>query len=635
MSTPKVRRQYGVWDSPITPRSMSRGITLADLALTPQGELAWLERRADRSVLVLQGADEQAPRDLSSELSVKARLGYGGGDFCLGAGNAYVVEAESGRIFAQPLRAGSPRPLTPAFGRCASPALSPDGRWLVYVHSYEGRDCLAIVDAQGKGWPQQVAAGADFYMQPAWSPDGRSLAWVEWNHPNMPWDGTWIRLGEFSAPPGGPPQLAGARALAGGDEISAFQPQFSPDGRYLAYVSDESGWWQIYLHDLASGEVARLTDAPAEHAQPAWVQGMRAYQFGLDGTRVIFLRNQKGRVSLWQVDLATRREEQLRVPEAYANLEQIAIGLTPGGQAEGIGLLASGGQTPPRLITLQSSGGERIWRRATSEELPAEAYSQPAPLAWPGMDGETAYGLYFPPHNPRFEGVGKPPLLVNIHGGPTSQVRQGFNLRAQFFATRGYAVLEVNYRGSTGYGREYRNQLRGNWGIYDVQDAVSGARSLAEQGRVDGDKVVIMGGSAGGFTVLKALEDFPGFFKAGVCLYGISNQFTAAVETHKFEERYSDSLLGALPEAAQVYRERSPLFFADKIQDPIAIFQGEDDQVVCRNQSDEMVAALARRGVPHLYQVYPGEGHGFQKPETIEHFYRTLEGFLKQHVLYA
>ena len=251
------------------------------------------------------------------------------------------------------------------------------------------------------------------------------------------------------------------------------------------------------------------------------------------------------------------------------------------------------------------------------------------------MDGGIVYGLFYPPHNERFEGPGKPPLMVRIHGGPTSQVEANFNAEAQFFATRGYAVLEVNYRGSSGYGRKYRNMLRGNWGIYDVEDAVSGARYLSSQGRVDAERMVISGGSAGGFTVLKVLEDYPGTFKAGICLYGVSNQFTLAAETHKFEQHYSDSVLGPLPEAADIYRERSPIFFVDKIQDPIALFQGEDDQVVVPSQSDEVAASLARRGVPYIYHLYPGEGHGFRKAETIEHLYQAIEKFLREHVIYA
>jgi dipeptidyl aminopeptidase/acylaminoacyl peptidase len=251
------------------------------------------------------------------------------------------------------------------------------------------------------------------------------------------------------------------------------------------------------------------------------------------------------------------------------------------------------------------------------------------------MDGNDVHGFFYGPQSADFEGIYAPPLMVLIHGGPTSQRGAGFDAQVQFFTTRGFAVLQVNYRGSTGYGRAYRDMLRGNWGIYDVEDAVSGARHLVAQDRADNDRLVIMGGSAGGFTVLKTLEDYPGVFKAGVCLYGVANQFTLVADTHKFEERYSDSLLGPLPEAAEIYRERSPIYFADKIQDPIIVFQGEDDKVVPQAQSDAIVAALKRSGVPHEYHLYPGEGHGFRKAETIEHFYTAVERFLKEYVIYS
>jgi dipeptidyl aminopeptidase/acylaminoacyl peptidase len=283
----------------------------------------------------------------------------------------------------------------------------------------------------------------------------------------------------------------------------------------------------------------------------------------------------------------------------------------------------------------EDPGRVHIWRRSTPETLPAQAYSKPEAITWQNEDGGRSYGLYYPPCNARFESSGKPPLVVNVHGGPTSQTTDKFNLKAQFFTSRGYAFLEVNYRGSTGYGREYRNLLRGNWGLYDVQDAVSGAKHLNSLGLVDEKRLVIMGGSAGGFTVLKALEDYPGFFKAGICLYGVSNQFTLAAETHKFEAHYSDSLLGSLPEAAEVYRQRSPIFFVDRIQDPVALFQGEEDEVVKRDQSDEVAASLQQRGIPHIYHLYAGEGHGFRKAETTEHLYRTIEKFLQQYVIYA
>ena len=273
--------------------------------------------------------------------------------------------------------------------------------------------------------------------------------------------------------------------------------------------------------------------------------------------------------------------------------------------------------------------------RSRDEALAPNSYSTLKPITWQGNDGQCVHGLFYEPHNLNVEGVGKPPLVINIHGGPTSQRGAAFNIQAQFFASRGYAYLDVNYRGSTGYGRPYWEALKGNWGIYDVQDAVSGANHLVEQGKVDNDRLVIMGGSAGGFTVLKALEDYPGFFKAGICLYGVANQFTLVADTHKFETHYSDTLLGVLPEASDLYYERSPIFHAYKIQDPIAVFQGEEDRVVPRSQSDEIVSTLKKRGIPHEYHLYPNEGHGFRKTETIEHFYQTVEKFLKLYVIYS
>lgn len=627
----KTTLQFGLWDSPIKPKSMAGHIRLSDVAWDDDGGLVWLEGRSGRGVLMSGPPDGGAARELTPELSVKASLGYGGGDFTVGKGHVYFVEAKTGRLYRQSLAHGPSYPVTPAFGLAASPSLSPDGKWLLFLHSYEGDDSIAIVDSQGQKWPQKLTAGQDFYMQPVWHPNGSRIAWVAWDHPNMPWDGTRLFLGKLRFDEGQLPVIEHVMTVAGGEDISIFQPEFSPDGRHLAYVSDESGWWQIVLYDLEDGERRQLTHVAAEHGRPAWIQGIRTYGFDPQGN-LYFLRNQQGAISLWRIDPVSGEEVQVSLEGGYTYFEQICV------SSHGIALLASGGAMPGRVIScgLGPIGSPvKVWQRATSELLPPEAYSQPEPLEWLGMDGGVVYGLYYAPCNDRFEGVGKPPLIVNIHGGPTSQIAMSFNSEAQFFASRGYARLEVNYRGSTGYGREYRNKLRGNWGIYDVQDAVSGARHLASLGLVDEERWVIIGGSAGGFTVLKTLEDFPGTFKAGICLYGVSNQFTLAAETHKFELHYSDTLLGPLPEAAQIYRERSPINFVDKIQEPIALFQGEDDQVVVRSQSDEIADSLARRGIPHIYHVYAGEGHGFRKAETIEHFYQAIEKFLRQYVLFA
>ncbi|MEW5872005.1 MAG: S9 family peptidase [Chloroflexota bacterium] len=634
MEPKKTRRQFGLWDSPVSALSLARNLKFADVAWDWDGSLVWLENRSGMGTLVVQPADGQAQRDVNAELSVRGRVGYGGGDFTVDHGQVFFVEADSGRIYRQSLAAGAALPITPAFGQAAAPKVSPDGRWLLFVHSYEGQDTLALVDGQGQFWPQKLAWGADFYMQPAWHADSQQIAWVEWDHPNMPWDGSRLCMARLKHQQGSLPAVEETFVIAGNENTAIFQPEFSPDGRSLVYVSDASGWWQLYVYELASGQHRQLTEIPAEHGLPAWIQGRRTYAFAPDGRGLYFLRNQAGSISLWHLNLESRREQQIQLPGGYTSLEQICAA------SHGIALIASGGSVPVRVITvpLLKEGEDqpvRIWQRASSEEIPESAYSQPQALRWQGMDGETVHGLLYAPHSERYEGIGKPPLMVIIHGGPTDQALAAFNSRTQFFTSRGYAVLEVNYRGSSGYGRPYRDALRGKWGIYDVQDAVSGARWLVEQGLVDGQRLVIMGGSAGGFTVLQALENYPGFFRAGICLYGISNQFTLAAETHKFEAHYSDVLLGELPEAAPVYRERSPIFAVDKIRDPLAVFQGEVDPVVPRKQADELVEALQRHGIPHVYHVYPGEGHGFRKAETIEHLYQTIDGFLRQFVIFA
>ncbi|MCS7248277.1 MAG: S9 family peptidase [Anaerolineales bacterium] len=627
----KKELQYGLFPSPISPLSMARGYTLAEVAFSPLGYLLWLENRADRGVIVVQPLNGEGRRDLNSEFSVRAKVGYGGGDFAVWEEWVYFVVADQGRIYRQPLRGGQAQPLTPAFGRAASPTPSPNGKWLAYVHTYEDKDVVAIVDTAGQRWPQILAQGEDFYMQPAWHPQGRHLAWIAWNHPNMPWDGTWLRLAELEEHRGCLHCVA-IETLAGDEQTSVFQPLFSPNGRHLAYVAESEDWWQIWLYDLHTRSKRQLTTFPAEHGLPAWLQGLRTFQFSPDGRWIYCVRNQNAQDRLIRISVESGAETPIELDPPYTVLGQICLGEWQGQTL--VALIASAANIPPRVITAYEDGRTRVWGRAYTEEIPPEAYSVAQPIEWAGLDGETVHGLYYPPHSLSASGRGLPPLIVGVHGGPTSQVKNGFNPRAQFFATRGYAFLEVNYRGSTGYGRAYREKLRASWGLYDVQDAVSGAQACVQRGLADGEKLVILGGSAGGFTVLKALEDYPSFFKAGICLFGISNHFKLAQETHKFEARYLDHLLGPLPEAAAVYRERSPIYSVDRIRDPLAIFQGEEDAVVPRAQSDEIVESLRRRGVPHVYHVYPGEGHGFRKSETIEHFYKAVEAFLKEYVLF-
>lgn len=640
-----LQRQFGTWDSPISAISMSRDIGFSDV-LWGEGEtIAWREMRSDRGVIVLKESADQAGRDLNSEYSVRAKVGYGGSDFTLGKEFVYFTEADSGRLYRQQLPYGTPRAITPAFGNFAAATLSPNQAWLLFVHTYENQDSLGIVDAAGKSWPQKLVSGDDFYMQPAWHPDGERIAWIAWDQPNMPWDGTYLRVGRLRFEGGSLQVVEMIETIAGDEKTSIVQPQFSPDGRFLAYASDSTGFWHLYIYDLEKKTYRQLTAGEADHGAPAWVQGLRRYGFSPDSEWLVFIRNKVGFSSLGQINIATGEELHIPTDELYTSFEQISV--APEFDRDGllqVAVIASGSSIPPRVIEIHAAKPEsdkredsriHILQRGAAEDLSPQAYSPTRAISWKGMDGGVVHGLFFPPHNPSFSCSGKPPVIVNIHGGPTSQVRAIFNPRAQFFATRGFAVLEVNYRGSTGYGRPYWEALVENWGKYDVEDAISGVRELAQQGLVDESRAVIMGGSAGGFTVLQSFVDFPGFYKAGVCLYGVANQFTLAAQTHKFEARYLDKLLGPLPDAAELYRQRSPIFHADRIQDPLIIFQGEDDVVVPRAQSDEIVASLQSRGVPHEYHLYQGEGHGFRKNETIEHFYTAVESFLRQYVIFA
>lgn len=719
-------RAYGLWESPLTASMFGRGVGLGDVrfarpaqpaqpALSPTSapagsaarsaeqaaadgggpRLVWLESRAGRGVLVT-GDGRSAPEDVTADHNVRARLGYGGGEFTVHGDVVFFVA--DGRLWRQGLMEGRATPLTHAVGQAASPAVSPDGRFVAYVHSAERRDCVAVVDAHGLHWPQRLMHGDDFYMQPAWHPDGDKLAVIAWNHPQMPWDGTELRVmtlrfDEHDA--ARPPAVASVEVVAGGPEESVLQPEFSPDGRFLAYVSDRSGWWHLYLYDLATGRHTQLTDGEFEVGLPAWVQGLRTYAFAPDGRSLFYIRNEAGFHSVWCVrledadgpagakDAAGGSARHFRIPslfDEYTVLSQVAVapaaheagaaaggaagaasgtgpesGRDPAGGAHAVDIacIASAPDIPPRVVVgrvalgpeaapaaagaAAGSGAPRavVVRRSQFERFEPGLISMPKAVKWTAPDGSEVHGLYYPPANPRFVAEGLPPAVINIHGGPTSQSLPEFEPRAQWFTSRGYAFLAVNYRGSTGYGRAYREQLKGRWGLVDVEDAVSGARYLVDQGLADGRRLVVLGGSAGGYTVLRALITHPGFFRAGVCLYGVADLFGMASDTHKFEERYMDSLVGPLPQAADLYRELSPVFHAHKIQDPVAVFQGAEDEVVPKAQSDQIVAALRAKGVPHEYHVYEGEGHGWRKPETVEAYYAAVDAFLRKYVVFA
>lgn len=624
----------GLVPSPITPKSLAQSLRLSDPCWDTDGQtLGWLEGRSDRGVVVVQRMDEDSPRDLTTDISVRAMVGYGGGDFTLSHGYAYYVGQDDQRIYRQPLRGGPASPITPGFGAASTPVVSPGGDWVAYVHSYDEVDSIALVPADGSAWPVRLTVGRDFYMQPAWHPSGERLAWVEWDHPNMPWDGSELRLAQLSSPDQGLPYVIESTTLAGGRETGIFQPVFSPDGRYLYYVSDESGWGHIHRHDFKDGSAIALTSGEVEYGTPAWVQGMRTLSVDGDGT-LYAVRSEANFHTLVSISPGGEYTD-LRDVHAGVNVLQAPAASPARPKVAAVG---SSGNQPPRvlLFDLEARGyRQSILRRATGENVPAEDLANAQPFSWKSFDGEEAHGILYLPPEGAIEDDAVPPIVVHIHGGPTSAALPAWNPQAQFFATRGYAVLLVNYRGSTGYGREYMKKLHGYWGIYDVKDAEFGVRALGERGLADAHKAIIFGGSAGGFTVWQSLVEIPGFYKAGVCMFGVSNMFTLAADTHKFESRYLDSLLGPLPEASAVYRERSPIFHADKIQDPVAVFQGDIDRIVPREQSDSIVASLKARNVPHEYHIYEGEGHGWRKTETVDHFYNAVDRFLRERVIFA
>ncbi|MFQ5732066.1 MAG: S9 family peptidase [Planctomycetaceae bacterium] len=633
--TDKTTRQYGLWDSPITPRSLAESLRL-DAARwdSDGGTLLWLEGRSGRGVLVAETSPRDAPRDLTADLSVRAEVGYGGGDFTVHGGYAYFAVHKDGRLFRQSVQSGEAVPITPKFGSVSSPVVSPDGRFVAFIHhDGEETDVVAVVDSEGKLWPQVFTGGHDFYMQPRWGPDGKRFAWIAWDHPNMPWDGTTLYVAEVVCGEGdGLPSLGEPRAIAGGEDVAIFQPEFTPDGATILYVSDETGWGRLRSTNLETGESKWLTESGYEYGWPAWAQDMRTYAVSHDGAYAIAARGECGFQRLRRIDLRTGDDRPLRGAEAYTEITTIHA--APDSQR--VVFVGSAPRIPRRIVEHDVEAGEsRIVARSSGETIAATALSECEAVRWETGEEETAYGLYYPPAGDRFEGIGKPPVVALIHGGPTGQGVAAWSPNAQFFATRGYAVLVVNYRGSTGYGREYMLRLRGDWGLCDVEDSISGVKFLADEGRIDPDRTVIMGGSAGGFTVLHALSQFPESFTAGVSLYGVANQFHLASETHKFESRYLDSMLGPLPEAAAKYHERSPQFHAHTIRRPLAVFQGEIDRVVPKAQSDAVAAALARSGTPHIYHCYDGEGHGWRKRETIEHFYNAVDAFLREHVIFA
>ncbi len=577
----------------------------------------WVESRPaenGRGVLVRKRTGESR-RDLTPPpFSVRSRAHeYGGGAYAISGDTVFFVNDSDQQIYHLPVAGGTPQQLTTA-RNCRFADLLPDERRrrLVCVcedHTEKSAQAVnsLVSVALRDGTLTTLVSGYDFYSSPAMHPGGGQLAWLGWNHPHMPWDACELWLAELDA--------AGAvqnpRCLAGGADESVFQPQFAPDGG-LYFISDRDGFWNIYKY--ADGKTRTVTREPMDHGFAQWLFGMSSYGFMTDGG-LCAIRLHQGCSEL--VRIGADGETQVLAGN-FTQIEHLHA------HGQRLVLLAADPTHVTGVILVEA--GDTTVLSETNDPVPTEYLSSPEAISFPTTAGETAHAWYYPSRNPEYcvPAGEKPPLLVKCHGGPTAMNGNGLEPRIQFWTSRGFAVADVNYRGSSGYGRAYRRSLHGQWGIRDVEDCIHAARHLVSIGRVDGKQVIISGSSAGGFTVLCALA-FHDFFRAGAVYYGISELASAMAETHKFEAHYGDSLLGPWPAARDLYRARSPLYAADNINCPVIFFQGLKDRVVPPDQTEHMVNALRTRKPPVAYVTFAEEGHGFRRSENIQ---RALEAEL-------
>jgi dipeptidyl aminopeptidase/acylaminoacyl peptidase len=628
MSKPRVA-PYGSWKSPITSDLIVAAATKLRQIVLDGEEVFWTEMRpaeGGRYVVVRRSPDGRTADVTPPPFNARTRVHeYGGGAAVVADGVVYFSNWEDQRIYSQD-PGDRPRPITPQGPlRYADGVV--DGRRgrLICVredHTVAGEPANTLVGLglDGGGAAHVLVSGNDFYASPRLSPGGSQLAWLTWNHPNMPWDGTELWVGELRADG----SLGSKKRVAGGVDESIFQPEWSPDG-VLYFVSDRTGWWNLYR--WRDGRVEPVVQMEAEFGRPQWLFGMSTYAFA-SPSRIICTYTNQGAWRLASLDVATGGLDLIETP--YTEIEYVRA--APGRAVFLAGSLAE----PASVVQLDLATGQLGVLRRSSQVAVASGYlSSPRAIEFPTEDGLTAHAFFYAPKNvdhaaPPGE---RPPLLVLSHGGPTSARFGTLDPVIQYWTSRGIAVLDVNYGGSTGYGRAYRQRLEGQWGVVDVDDCVNGARYLAGQGEVDGDRLIIRGGSAGGYTTLCALT-FRDAFRAGASYYGVSDLEAMTQETHKFESRYLDRLVGPYPERKDLYRERSPIHSTDRLSCPVIFFQGLEDQVVPPNQAELMVEALRDRGLPVAYVPFEGEQHGFRRAENIKRaldaeltFYSRVFGF--------
>jgi dipeptidyl aminopeptidase/acylaminoacyl peptidase len=625
---------YGSWSSPIDAAAVARGgRRLGSPAIADDGAVWWSEGRPSEGgrVALMRLPVGGEPEEMTpTTVNVRTRVHeYGGGSWGLAGDRVLFVDFGDQRLYGQ--RAGeepialTPEPTTAAALRYADFRLTADGEAVICVrerhHEGEAVNEIVSIALDGGGAEAVVLTdGHDFFSFPRLSPDGLSLAWTCWDHPNMPWDGTELWVAPLADP-------GAATQVAGGEGESVFQPEWDAEGR-LHFVSDRDGWWNLYRAGGNRG-VEQLTSEQADIGHPQWLFGGSTYAF-LDGGAIACIRCERGEERLGLLDPGAERVRDLGLPFTSFGFPSLAAAGTR------VAFAAASPEQETAVLVHDIVSGQTETIRGAGDE-PFDAAFAPAPRAieFPTGEGEVAHGFFYPPTNPGFEApAGElPPLIVQSHGGPTSHATPALDAEFSFWTSRGFGVVDVNYRGSSGYGRAYRDRLRGEWGIVDTEDCVAAALHLAATNEADGKRLAIRGGSAGGYATLCALV-FHDEFAAGASYYGVADTETLARDTHKFESRYLDRLIGPYPERADLYRERSPINYVEALRSPVILFQGLEDEVVPPNQAEAMVVALAKNGVPHAYLAFEGEQHGFRRAETeircLEaelYFYGRILGF--------
>ena len=449
MSEEKTRivQPFGLWPSPLDASMVSQGKSLNDVRWDTDGKtLLWVESRGSMGVLVSKTKDSAA-RDLTTDENVRGGVGYGGGEFDV-SGSVIVFSSRSGQLYRRTLADELPTAITPEFGASASPTISPDGNWVCFIHTDGENDAIAIVDIEGCNWPHQLSHDADFYMQPAWHPSGSLLAWVEWDHPNMPWDGTRLKMAQFSD---GTLVADSIKELAGDPETPVCQPMFSPDGRYLSYIISNGEWDDLVLLDIKSGARQILINGEGYILSPnAWIQGVRTYAWSSDSKSIYNIREFGGVTTLWRTELESGSSEKLDL-EVYTHIKQISVSRTN----DQLAFIGTSALHPPRVVSIHDKKIS-IAAYSQSESIPQDRLPVSRSISWNTSDGSQVYGLYYPPSGGKYTCQGNPPAIINIHGGPTSHATTAYKAEIAYFCSRGYAWLEVNYRGSSSYGRSYQ-----------------------------------------------------------------------------------------------------------------------------------------------------------------------------------